>query len=172
MDRKTIGYKEENTHSNGRRNAVSREGDDSKASSVTDRNVQDRDIMELQEKVKKLQEEFSSLPKVLIRKTLCDDDVNGDLAKARQRLQEFRQINDPLLRSQPVAAKPLTRSSKGDLEDSQVVMNWIRSEKQNQISEGKIVGKAPRTFVLYKFHMAIFSFSYIFHLLDSCFSSR
>ena len=78
--------------------------------------------MELEEKVKKLQKEFSSLPKILIKRTLCGDDINGDLAKARQRLQEFTQINNPLLKS-PIAAKHVTRSAKtGNLEDCLAAM--------------------------------------------------
>ena len=46
--------------------------------------------MELEEKIKMLKEEFSSLPRVLIKKTLCDDGVDGELTKAKQRLMEFK----------------------------------------------------------------------------------
>ena len=46
--------------------------------------------MELEEKIKMLKEEFSSLPRVLIKKTLCDDAVDGDVTKAKQRLTEFK----------------------------------------------------------------------------------
>ena len=53
------------------------------------------DPTELEEKIKKLKEEFSSLPKLLIKRTLCGEDVDGDLTKARQRLQEFSQLKDP-----------------------------------------------------------------------------
>ena len=45
--------------------------------------------MELEEKIKKLKEEFSSLLRVLIKKTLCGDAVDGDVIKAKQRLMEF-----------------------------------------------------------------------------------
>ena len=46
--------------------------------------------MELEEKIKMLKEEFSSLPKVLIKKTLCDDAVDGDVTRAKQRLMGFK----------------------------------------------------------------------------------
>ena len=45
--------------------------------------------MELEEKVKKLVKEFPGLSKLLIKRTLCDDDVREDLTKARQKLQKF-----------------------------------------------------------------------------------
>ena len=51
--------------------------------------------MELEEKIKMLKEEFSSLPRVLIKKTLCDDAVDGHVTKAKQRLMEFKhQLKD------------------------------------------------------------------------------
>ena len=59
--------------------------------------------MELEEKVRILKEQFSSLPGILIKKTLCSDDINEDLKKCKQRLQEFnKQINNPSLRSTSV----------------------------------------------------------------------
>ncbi|XP_022804125.1 poly [ADP-ribose] polymerase 14-like [Stylophora pistillata] len=45
--------------------------------------------MELEEKVKKLEKEFPGLSKLLIKRTLCDDDVREDLTEARQKLQKF-----------------------------------------------------------------------------------
>ena len=38
--------------------------------------------MELEDKIKKLEEQFKGLPKVLIKRTLCGDDVNEDITKA------------------------------------------------------------------------------------------
>ena len=70
-------------------------------------------IQEFKEKVKKLQEEFSSMPNVLLKKTLGDDDVNGDLAKARQLLQESKQISNIFLkRTNPMANQPGTENPK------------------------------------------------------------
>ena len=58
------------------------------------KNVQE-DEMELEEKIEKLKKEFRSLPKIVIKNTLRGDDVDGDITKARQRLQEFNQkLND------------------------------------------------------------------------------
>ena len=57
--------------------------------------------MELEEKVKKLEEEFQGLSKLLIKRTLCGDDVNEDLTEARQKLQKF--TKSPFL-SNPMAA--------------------------------------------------------------------
>ena len=61
-------------------------------SKATNNNVQEEQ-MELEEKIKMLKEEFSSLPRVLIKKTLCDDAVDGDVTKAKQRLMEFKHQN-------------------------------------------------------------------------------
>ena len=95
--------------------------------------------MKLEEKVKKFQEEFKSLPKLLIKKTVCGDDVNGDLVKASQRLQEFTQIDNSSLKS-PMAAKHVSRSSKaGNLEDFPAAMAWNSSEEQNWSRGGKML---------------------------------
>ena len=103
------------------------------------RSLHDTETVELEQKVKKLQEDFSSLPKILIKRTLCGDDINGDLAKARQHLQKFTQVDNPLLKS-PVAAKHVTRCSKGkDLDDSSAVMTQNHSEEQNWSTEGKML---------------------------------
>ena len=57
--------------------------------------------MELEEKVKTLETEFQGLSKLLIKRTLCGDDVNEDLTEARQKLQKFTKT--PFL-SSPMAA--------------------------------------------------------------------
>ena len=43
----------------------------------------------LKEKLEKLQEELKGLSKILIKNILSDNDVSGDLTKARQRLKTF-----------------------------------------------------------------------------------
>ena len=58
-------------------------------SKATNNSVQEEE-MELEEKIKILIEEFSSLPRILIKNTLCDDAVNGEVAKAKQRLMAFK----------------------------------------------------------------------------------
>ena len=68
---------------------------------------------ELEEKIKKLKEEFPRSPRVLIKKTLCSDDVQCDLVKAKRRLQEFSQMDDPSLKS-PVATEFISDNSNRD----------------------------------------------------------
>ena len=48
--------------------------------------------MELESKIKTLQEEFKDFPKVLIKTVLLRDDVNEDLAKAMDGLQELKAV--------------------------------------------------------------------------------
>ena len=63
-------------------------------SKAANTSVQEGEI-ELEEKIKMLKEEFSSLPGILIKKTLCDDAVGGEVTKAKQRLMGFaHQSND------------------------------------------------------------------------------
>ena len=68
---------------------------------------------EFEEKIKKLKEEFPRSPRVLIKKTLCSDDVQCDLVKAKRRLQEFSQMDDPSLKS-PVATEFISDNSNRD----------------------------------------------------------
>jgi len=61
---------------------------DNDAALETNNNVQEEQ-MELEDKIKMLKEEFNTLPRVLIKKTLCDDAVDGDVTRAKERLMEF-----------------------------------------------------------------------------------
>ena len=56
---------------------------------------EEMDPDELEEKLKKLEEVFCCLPKVLIKRILCRDDVKGDMEIASQRLQEFQDMENP-----------------------------------------------------------------------------
>ena len=56
---------------------------------------EEEDPEELEEKLKTLEEVFSFVPRVLIKRVLCRDDVNGDLNLASQRLQEFQDMKNP-----------------------------------------------------------------------------
>ena len=96
----------------------------------------------MEEKVKKLAEEFSPLPKLLTKKTLCGDDVNGDLVKASQRLQEFTQINNPLPKSPMVVQSVADSSKAGKLQDSPAAVAWNCSEEQNWMNDTAF-GRAP-----------------------------
>ena len=82
--------------------------------------------------IKKLQEEFSMLPKVLIKKTLCGDDVNGDLVKARQRLQEFKQIHTETAKQ--------TKRRAPDPPKPKPKPNWTREpgKKQSKLPAGVV----------------------------------
>ena len=70
--------------------------------------------MELEDKIKKLEEQFKGLPKVLIKRTLCGDDVNEDITKATDRLRVFQQMKDSVLHN-PMAATPVKEELRGSL---------------------------------------------------------
>ena len=93
---------------------------------------EEMDPDELEENLKKLKEMFSWLPKVLIKQTLCADDVKGDLEIARQRLQKHRDIENPLDQFKaPIKPKRLvvtkTPKSGGDF---QTPSGGFNSEKR------------------------------------------
>lgn len=69
--------------------------------------------MELEDKIKQLEEQFKGLPKVLIKRTLCGDDINEDLTKAMDRLREFQQMKTSL--SHNLTATPVTEELRGSL---------------------------------------------------------
>ena len=87
--------------------------------------------MELEDKIKKLEEQFKGLPKVLIKRTLCGDDVNEDITKATDRLREFQQMKNPL------AATLVKEELRGSLNAPPVEELDINSVKKSCILEGK-----------------------------------
>ena len=101
-------YKQKKTQNSEEDERHSSERTVSDASSNASVNTQ-----ELEEKIKKLKEEFPRSPRVLIKKTLCSDDVQCDLVKAKRRLQEFSQMDDPSLKS-PVATEFISDNSNRD----------------------------------------------------------
>ena len=92
--------------------------------------------MELEDKIKKLEEQFKGLPKVLIKRTLCGDDINEDITKATDRLLEFQQMNSSLF-CNPVAATPITEESIGSLNVTPADELVRNSMAKNCIVEGK-----------------------------------
>ena len=67
----------------------------------------------MEQKLKKLEEIYSCLPPVLIKRVLTRDDVNGNVDIASQRLQEFQDMENPLdIFKNPPTAKPLTGAVK------------------------------------------------------------
>ena len=95
--------------------------------------------MELEDKIKKLKEQFKGLPKVLIKKTLCGDDVDGDIAKAADWLREFQQMNNSFFYN-PTAATTVTEELKGSLNISTAEELDKNSVSPNCIVEGKNPG--------------------------------
>ena len=87
-----------------------RDEDGSPGERVTaSRKVEEEEIdpEELEETVNKLEEVFSCLPRVLIKRILGRDDVKGNIEIASQRLQEFQNMDDP----QDMFKTPMTSKS-------------------------------------------------------------
>ena len=89
--------------------------------------------MELEEKVRILKEQFSSLPRILIKKTLCSDDINEDLDKCKQRLQEF---NKQIIISNPSPRSTLAGTSTGLHDPSQE--GCVSRDKAEDLSENAL----------------------------------
>lgn len=102
--------------------------------------------MELEDKIKKLEEQFKGLPKVLIKRTLCGDDVNEDITKATDRLREFQQMKNSLFYN-PMAVTPVTEELRGDLYVTPAEELDRNSMAKNCIEEGKDQrGSSPHKF--------------------------
>ena len=78
-----------------RGNEDGKEGDFTMDTASSRKIEEEEDPEKLEEKLKKLEEVFSCVPRVLIKRVLCRDDVNGDLNLASQRLQEFQDMENP-----------------------------------------------------------------------------
>ena len=100
--------------------------------------------MELEDKLKKLEEQFKGLPKVLIKRTLCGDDVNEDITKATDRLREFQQMKNGLFYN-PVEATPVTEESIESLHDTPAEKLDRNSVAKNCIVDGKVPGVGKGT---------------------------
>ena len=79
----------------GSGNEDEEEEEDFSMDTASSRKIEEEDPEKLEEKLKKLEEVFSCVPRVLIKRVLCRDDVNGDLNLASQRLQEFQDMENP-----------------------------------------------------------------------------
>ena len=90
-------------------------------SSPSNKNAEgeEEDPERTEEILRRLKEEFSCLPPVLFKRVLRREDVNGDIDKARKKLQEDMKQELDISKS-PVAAKSPTGKPKGILNDSQV----------------------------------------------------
>ena len=89
------------------------------------------DPEKLEEELKKLAEVFR-LPKVLIKRTLFADDVKGDMKIACQRLQEFKDMENPQNQVKaPMKPKsPAAETTPGSGGDFQMPTGGLNAEKR------------------------------------------
>ena len=90
--------------------------------------------MELEDKVKKLKDEFQGLPKPLFRAILCNNKVNGDLTAAVRCLQQFEPKKNTRMRNLPATAAD--KELKKGL--SCTPLDGLSQKEINWTGEGKI----------------------------------
>ena len=92
---------------------------------------EEEDPEEFERKSKQLQEVFSSLPPLLIKRILRRDDVKGNIEKASKRLQESQDMENPAaLFKNPTEGRPLTTKPEGKFERKP------RKQNQTQVQHG------------------------------------
>ena len=107
---------------------------------------EEMDPDELQGKFKKLIKMFSCLPKVLIKRILCAPDVKGNMEIAFQRLQEFRDMENPqdqfkvAMKPKPPVAEKTPRSG-GDFQAPIAGFNSVK-RPQGGSWDGMVKGGA------------------------------
>lgn len=107
---------------------------------------EEEDPEEMEEKLRRLEEVFSCLPPVLIKRILHRDDVRGDIDKASEKLQEFQDMENPLdIFKTPVAAKPPTVKPRGRFDGSQVDGSCNQAEDRRG-QQKSFRGAEPRNF--------------------------
>lgn len=92
------------------------EGDNSsRMEAASSSRIQEEEIdpEEMEETLKKLEEVFCCLPRVLIKRILSRDDVRGNLEIASQRLQEFQDMEDPKDLFKSPDSSPTRKMQKG-----------------------------------------------------------
>ena len=104
--------------------------------------AEDEDLDELERKSKKLEEVFSCLSPVLIKRILRRDDVKGNSEKASKKLQEFQNMENPSgLLKNPAAARPSIGKPKGKFDESRtygsIKQAWVGEEKPYRVPEQK-----------------------------------
>ena len=97
------------------------EEEEEEEDTASSRKTEEEDPEKLEEKLKTLEDVFSCVPRVLIKRVLCRDDVNGDLNLASQRLQEFQDMENPRDLFKTPTSNPPTA--------------WGRPESENKGSE-------------------------------------
>ena len=92
---------------------------------------EEEDPEEFERKSKQLQEIFSCLPPILIKRILRRDDVKGNIEKASKKLQEFQDMENPAaLFKNPTEGRPLITKREGKLERKP------RKQNQTQVQHG------------------------------------
>ena len=107
---------------------------------------EEMDPDELEEKLKKLEEVFCCLPKVLIKRILCGDDAKGDLEIASQRLQEFQDMENPqdLFKAPTTPKRPAAEKSPGSGGNFQAPGGKFNAEKRPEEGKWSGMGKAEQ----------------------------
>ena len=115
---------------------------------------EEEDPREFERKSKQLKELFSCLPPVLIKTVLRRDDVKGNLERARQKLQEFQDIENPAdVFKNPAERRPLITKPKGKFEDplthGPIKQAWVAGDKssggpEHESNRGKKNRSRPR----------------------------
>ena len=115
---------------------------------------EEEDPREFERKSKQLKELFSCLPLVLIKTVLRRDDVKGNLERARQKLQEFQDIENPAdVFKNPAERRPLITKPKGKFEDplthGSIKQAWVAGDKssggpEHESNRGKKNRSRPR----------------------------
>ena len=129
-------------------------------SSAVDKNEQEglekdeEDPGEFEQKSKQLQEVFSCLPLVLITTVLRQDDVKGNMERARQNLQKFQDTKNPAdVFKNPAERRPLITKPKGKFEDplthGPIKQAWVAGDKssggpEHESNRGKKNRSRPR----------------------------
>ena len=115
---------------------------------------EEEDPEEFERKSKQLQEIFSCLPPVLIKRILRRDDVKGNIEKASTKLQEFQDMENPAdLFKNPAEGKPLITKPEGKFENPQthgpIKQAWVAEDKSyggpgQESNRGKNKRRKPR----------------------------
>ena len=99
---------------------------------------EEENLENMEKKLKTLEELFSSVPTVLIKRVLSRDDVKGDLNKARQTLQEFQGMeNSQDLIKPPTNNQPIAWGSPEELARPENKKGSIKITELHNYQEGE-----------------------------------
>ena len=99
---------------------------------------EEENLENMEKKLKTLEELFSSVPTVLIKRVLSRHDVKGDLNKARQTLQEFQGMeNSQDLIKPPTNNQPIAWGSPEELARPENKKGSIKITELHNYQEGE-----------------------------------